>query len=425
MLATLETSPTSTSAAATNRARPRLCILTQYYPPEMGAPQARLSELGGRLVERGWDVEVLTALPNYPTGRIFEGYDSRQPKVEQIGPIRTVRVPLYTAKAGFTKRLRSYFSFVRSAKRYGPKLCQRPDLLYVESPPLFIGYAARHLARRWKCPYVFNVSDLWPDSAVRIGMVKPGLATWLAERLELKLYRHAVGVTGQSSEIIESISQRSPGTRHAVITNGVDPSRFGKSFADDEARRLLGREPGPIFIFAGLLGLAQGLDQILGVAATMPASVPGRFVLVGEGPAREKLEARIRAEGIPRVTIVSAQPRERVPALLAASDIAVISLGCSIPGAVPSKIYEAMASSLPILLIADGEPARRVLEADCGLAIPPGELQGALDAACRLAADQNLRAKLGVSGRRAAESLYNRDHIADRLDEFLRSMLPR
>ena len=420
----LET-PQSTQAKSSESARPRLCILTQYYPPEMGAPQARLSELGGRLVERGWQVEVLTALPNYPTGRIFDGYDPRKPKVEQIGQIRTVRVPLFTAKTGFTKRLRSYFSFVRSAKRYGPKLCQRPDLLYVESPPLFIGYAARYLARRWKCPYVFNVSDLWPDSAVRIGMVKPGLATWLAERLELKLYRHAAGVTGQSSEIIESVSQRSPGTRHAVITNGVEPSRFGKSFADDEARRLLGHEPGPIFIFAGLLGLAQGLDQILDVAATMPASMPGRFVLVGEGPAREKLEARIQAEAIPRVKIVSAQPRERVPALLAASDVAVISLGCSIPGAVPSKIYEAMASSLPILLIANGEPAQRVRDAESGIAVSPGNLQGALDAACRLAADANFRAQLGAGGRRAAESLYNRDRIAGRLDEFLRSVLPQ
>ena len=403
----------------------RLCILTQYFPPEMGAPQARLSELGSRLVDRGWEVEVLTALPNYPTGRVFDGYDPRRPIVEQIGAIRTVRVPLYTAKTGFTKRLRSYFSFVRSAKRFGPRLCRRPDLLYVESPPLFIGYAAQYLARRWKCPYVFNVSDLWPESAIRMGMVKPGIATWLAERLELKLYRQAAGVTGQSSEIIDSVRRRSPGTRHAVITNGVDPSRFGKHLADAQARELLGDEPGPIFIFAGLLGLPQGLDQILDIAATMPASAPGRFVLVGEGPVREKIENRIRAEAIPRLKLVPAQKRERIPAMLAAADVAVISLGMSIPGAVPSKIYEAMASSLPILLIADGEPARRVSEAECGLTAAPGDLQAALDMTCRLASDPALRVELGARGRQAAETLYDRDQIAGRLDEFLRGVLDR
>lgn len=405
--------------------RPRLCILTQYFPPEMGAPQARLSELGERLVDAGWEVEVLTALPNYPTGRIFATYDPGKPVVEQVGRLRTVRVPLYTAQSGFTKRLRSYFSFVSSAKRHGPQLCQKPDLLFVESPPLFIGYAARSLAKRWRCPYVFNVSDLWPESAIRMGIVKPGLATWMAERLELKLYRHAAAVTGQSSEIIGSVAQRSPRTRTAVITNGVDPSRFGKQFAEDEARALVGPEPGPVFVFAGLMGHAQGLDQILDIAKAMAPDEPGRFVLVGEGPERQHLADRIKQESIARVRLVPAQPRERIPAILAASDVAIISLGMSIPGAVPSKIYEAMAADLPILLIADGEPARRINDAACGIAVAPGDLQGASAAVRKLAGDASLREQLGAAGRRAAETTYNRNEIGKRLDALLRELVKR
>ncbi|WP_040769316.1 glycosyltransferase family 4 protein, partial [Novipirellula maiorica] len=354
------------SAASSAGSRPKICILTQYFPPEMGAPQARLSELGERLIDLGWEVEVLTALPNYPTGKVFEEFDSQQPHVHQVGRIRTVRVPLYTAKQGFIKRIRCYFSFVRGAKRFGPKLCQRPDLLFVESPPLFISYAAKYLAKRWNCPFVFNVSDLWPESAIRMGVVKPGFATKMAERLELATYRRATAITGQSDEIIASVQARCPEVRTQVITNGVDPSRFGPGHADDEARQLLGAEPGPIFIFAGLLGLAQGLNQILDLAKSLEDSTPGRFVLVGDGPAREDLEKRIQRESIDRVKIVPAQPRERIPALLACADVAIISLGMTIPGAVPSKIYEAMASSLPILLNADGEPARRIKEAGCG-----------------------------------------------------------
>jgi glycosyltransferase involved in cell wall biosynthesis len=404
---------------------PRLCILTQYFPPEMGAPQARLSELGERLVDAGWEVEALTALPNYPTGKIFSGYDPRTPVVEQIGRIRTVRVPLYTAKTGFVKRLRSYFSFVAGARRYGPRMCQRPDLLYVESPPLFIGYAARYLARRWKCPFVFNVSDLWPESAIRMGVVKPGIATRLAERLELKLYHQAAAVTGQSSEIIASVAERSAKAHTAVITNGVDPTRFGKHLADDAARELIGHEPGPVFIFAGLLGHAQGLDQILDLAAAMPPDEPGRFVLVGEGPERQHLEQRVARESIRRVRLVPAQPRERVAPLLAASDVALISLGMTIPGAVPSKIYEAMASSLPILLIASGEAARRVEEAQCGLTVRPGDLCGAGEAVKRLASDPPLRDTLGAAGRHAAETTYNRNEIGKKLDQLLRTLLTR
>lgn len=407
----------------TDRA-PKICILTQYFPPEMGAPQARLSELGERLIDRGWEVEALTALPNYPTGKIFAEYDATQPCTEQVGRIRTTRVPLFTAKQGFLKRLRCYFSFVRGAKKYGPKLCTPPDLIFVESPPLFISYAARHLAKRWRCKVVFNVSDLWPESAIRMGVVQPGLATKLAERLELKTYRASAGVTGQSEEIVASIKERCPGVKTKIITNGVDPDRFGDSQADDAARKLIGDDAGPVFIFAGLLGLAQGLDQILDLAKTLPDDVPGRFVLVGDGPARADLEKRVQDESIDRVRIVDAQPRERVPALLAVADVAVISLGMSIPGAVPSKIYEAMASSLPILLVADGEPARRIERAECGLVVSPGDRQAFSDSYAQLATNSELRAQLGAKGRQAAETVYNRDGIADILDGFLRELLP-
>lgn len=401
----------------------RVLIVTQYFPPEMGAPQARLSELGERLINRGWEVEALTALPNYPGGRVFDGYAPRRTRVETVGRIRTVRVPLWPSKGGFAKRLITYFSFVASACWHGPRMCARPDLLFVESPPLFIGYAARYLSWRFGCPYVFNVSDLWPETAIRIGAVKPGLMTRLAERLEAKLYRKAAAVTGQSTEIIDGVLRRAPGAKTAVITNGVDPKRFGPEMADSGARALLGDEPGPIFTYAGILGHCQHLDQVLDLAKSLPASVPGRVVLIGEGPEREQLAARIEREGIDRVRLVPAQPRDRIPALLGASDVALVCLATDIPGAVPSKLYEAMASSLPILLLADGEAARRVRDAQCGICEPPNDAAGAQAAFSKLATDASLRAELGQAGRQAAESLYHRDRIADRLDAFLREVL--
>lgn len=400
----------------------RVLILTQYFPPEMGAPQARLSELGERLIDLGWEVEALTALPNYPAGQVFPGYDRRRPAVESIGRIRTVRVPLIPSQKGFARRLGCYFSFSGSAALHGPRLCARPDVLFVESPPLFIGFAARRLARRWRCPYVMNISDLWPQSAIEMGVVKPGLATRMAERLELSLYRNAAGVTGQSEEIVQSVAARSPGTPVEVITNGVDPARFGPAQADAAARELIGSEPGPVFLYAGLMGLAQGLDQVLDVAASLPPDVPGRCVLVGEGPVREALQARIAREGIQRVRLVPAQPRERIPALLAAADVALATLGLRLQGAVPSKIYEAMASARPLLLVAEGEAARRVERAECGLTVRPGDLEGFRAAWQRLAVDPELRTRLGAAGRRAAETTYDRARIAERLDAFLRKV---
>jgi colanic acid biosynthesis glycosyl transferase WcaI len=404
--------------------KPRLCILTQYFPPEMGAAQGRLSELGERLLDRGWDVETLTALPNYPTGKLFPGYRPLEPRIETVGRIRTVRVPLLPSKGGFTKRLASYFSFIAAASLWGPRLCTRPDLLFVESPPLFIGYAARYLAARWRCPFVFNVSDLWPDSAVDMGIVKPGLAVTMARRLEIALYREAAGVTGQSEDIVATIRKRAGTTPTEIITNSVDPTRFGPERADPEARELVGHEPGPVFMFAGLLGLAQGLDQILDLAAALPPELPGRFVLIGDGPVREHLERRVEAERLTRIKLLPVQPRSRIPALLACADIALITIGGRIHGMVPNKIYEAMAASLPILIVAHDEAVRRVEGSGSGIAVPPQDPAALLAACTRLIRDAALRAQLGAAGRRAAETLYNRDVVADRLDRFLRGVLP-
>jgi glycosyltransferase involved in cell wall biosynthesis len=133
----------------------------------------------------------------------------------------------------------------------------------------------------------------------------------------------------------------------------------------------------------------------------------------------------VAREGLPRVRIVPAQSRELVPSILAGADAAIISLGTTLPGAVPSKIYEAMAASLPILLIGEGEPARRVHEAGAGLAVRVGDPEAARQAFTRLANDSVLRARLGAAGRQAALSTYNRSLIADRLHAFLREVVCR
>lgn len=402
---------------------PRLCILTQYYLPEMGAPQGRLSEMAERLVDRGWHVDVLTALPNYPAAEFFPQYDPNRPCVETIGRVRVARVPFYLANRGVVARIRSYLSFSRAAVRHGPRLCERPDLVYAETPPLFAGGAARRLARGWRCPLVVNVSDLWVESAIRMGVVNRGFCTRLAERYELQLFRSAAGVTGQSAGIVRSVARRCPRLPVAEISNGVDLSRFQVGECDPELRLLLGRQPGPIFIYAGLIGMAQGLQQLLDLAQNLPKSVPGRIVIVGDGPCRSELEKQAADRQINRLQFVAPQPRDRIASLLGVADAAIIPLGMSLPGAVPSKIYEAMAAGLPILLLADGEAAQRIRQAGCGRVVEPGNLAAAQREFTELASDSSLRATLGEAGRKAVARSYSRDNIAARLDQFLRARL--
>lgn len=398
---------------------PRLLLLTQYFPPEIGAAQTRLFELGQELSGLGWEVEVLTALPNYPTGRIFEGYDPRNPVKEALGRLSVIRVPLRSAQSGFVQRLMCYFSFVRSVVRWGPSLCAKPDIVFVESPPLFLGHAGIRLSRQWGVPMVFNVSDLWPESAKYMGVVNNRLILAGAEALELSYYRRAALVTGTSNEIVESVRRRCPSTDAEVITNGVDVDRFGPQFADDEARSLLGAQDHVTFTYAGVMGMAQGLDVVLDVAAAVRELSHVQFVLIGDGADRETLHRRIEIENLHNVRLLRALPKERIPALLAASQVAFHVLKFAIPGAVPSKIYEAMASRLPILFAGGGEGARRVLEAGAGLVVPYEDVRGLEEAVRKLASTPELRHELGRAGRCAAERLYNRKEIARRLHQLL------
>jgi glycosyltransferase involved in cell wall biosynthesis len=402
----------------------KICIVTQYFPPEMGAPQARLSELSERLHDFGWQIQILTALPNYPTGKIFRGYVKWKTINEKVGRLETIRVPLIPSKKGFINRLLCYFSFVGSVMFYGPKLCRKPDIIFVESPPLFLGYAAKYLSRKWKCPYIFNVSDLWPECAVRMGIIKKGLFSYLAEKLEINIYKNASGITGQTTGIIESIRKKVPGANLKVITNGVDPVRFSKS-VNKNVEDIIGSEPGPIFVYAGLFGWAQGLSQILEIAKKFPDDIPGRFVLIGDGPDKQRLIEQVKKEKIQRIKIVDAQPRNKIPEILAASDVAIITLALNIPEAVPSKIYEAMATSLPIVLIAECEGATRIRDAKCGFAVQPNDIDNAVKVCVTLATNEKIRTEYGAAGRFAAETIYNRNVIANDLNVFLKSIVEK
>ncbi len=135
--------------------------------------------------------------------------------------------------------------------------------------------------------------------------------------LEYVLYRKAAAVTGQSEEILSFVGERAQGAPRFLVTNGVEARRFGTDCADSDARAIVGDAPGPIFMYAGLLGLAQGLDQILDLARDLPPDVPGRFVLVGDGPVRDHIADRIHVEGLSdRVRLVPPSPANVCPRCL-------------------------------------------------------------------------------------------------------------
>ncbi len=404
----------------------KIGILTQYYTPEMGAPQARLSHLAAQFVRRGHEVFVLTAMPNYPTGRIFEGYRgfSRREKRDGVSVIRSWIYP--TTKVGLVPRLGSYFSFVFSSLLAGASGLPRLDYLLTESPPLFLGISGYLLAKRTGARWIFNVSDLWPETAVALGAVSQGWGLKTALALEAFCYRKAWLVTCQSQEILEDIRRRFPDVRSYHLSNGVDTSLFRPECRSDSARARLANGGGGracIAMYAGLHGIAQGLDQVLEAAARLTDLPSLEFALVGDGPVKSALVARSRELGLSNVRFLDARPREEMPGLVASADLAIVPLKMSLPGAVPSKIYEAMGAGVPIVLVAAGEAAAIVDRSQAGVHVAPGDVPGLAAAIRGLAADPERRAKLGAAGRSAAVRDFDRVGIADRFIDHLEGAL--
>ena len=396
----------------------RVGILTQYYPPEVGAAQGRLSALADRLVELGHEAVILTALPNYPQGRLYPGYRGFFVR-EQHGAADVLRTWIWPTKSvAVIPRTASYLSFVASSLLVGAVRLPRLDVLITESPPLPLGLSGFVLSRLTRARWVFNVSDLWPQTAIALGSLREGRLARLAYRLESFCYRRAWAVSCQSREIEQSINRRFPGVRTISFANGTDTERFSPARRSETLWQELIGAGGPVALYAGLHGACQGLDQLIEAAERLQDDQL-RVVLVGDGPEKEALVESSRRRRLRNVAFLEPQPKEAMPALLASADIAVVTLRTRIPGAVPSKLYEAMASGLPVALVAEGEPAEILRSAKAGVAVKPGDVKGLADALQRLARSDGERASLGAAGRAAASERFDRRPICDRFIEAL------
>ena len=396
-----------------------IVIHTQYYPPEVGAPQSRLSELAQGLVHSGYKVTVLTSMPNYPQGKIYPGYGGIL-KIEKMQGVRVIRTAIYpTQKISILPRLANYFSFVLSSWLIGGWYIEKSDYILTESPPLFLGITGYFLSR-WKgAHWIFNVADLWPESAVRLGVLKNGFLLWLNQVLECFFYNKAWAVTGQSRTILENIHNRFSDVHTYHLSNGVDISLFGPDKGNTEAELLLNIDGHVTAIYAGLHGLAQGLNQVLLASEILQDLRELKIVFIGDGPEKIKLVAKANELSLINVRFIDPVPKSKIPALLATADICIVPHKTFIPGAVPSKLYEAMATERPVVLVAEGEAAQIVNNSLCGVVVEPGDIEGLAHAIRHLALNPEDRKKMGLAGRQVALACYNREDIVESFASFL------
>jgi glycosyltransferase involved in cell wall biosynthesis len=410
-----------------NDAGLRITFLTHYFPPEVGAPQARLYELAKRLNDAGDTVTVVTGMPNYPTGVIQSGYRGRFAMEERMDGVRVLRRWVFaTPNSGFFKRILNHLSFVLSSltaiRKVGPT-----DVIFVESPPLPIGLAALVFSRLKNAPYVFNVSDIWPQSAIELGMLRNPIAIRVAEMLERHFYRKAARVTVPTPGMVARLAARGiPREKLVWLTNGVDTDTYRPQPPDPEFARKLGLDGHKVFLYAGTHGLAQGLDVVL-EAAKLTDDRDILYVLAGEGADKAALVAKAASEGITNVRFLPNQPKSSMPALLNIAYAAIITLKPLdlFRSALPSKMFESMAVGKPIVASLWGEAADMVQTAGCGVVAEPGDAPALHAAVEALAEDPGRARKMGDVGRDYVIEHFNRKKIAERLRELLREAARR
>lgn len=402
----------------------KLLILTQYFPPETGAPQNRLYELAMRLKSMGMNVEVLTAMPNYPKSEIFEGYKGKKYIKEDMNGLVVHRTSIYVPKSkGIFNRLFNYFSFVRSSYRFGKKNLKEFDFLLCESPPLFLGYSAMWLSKKLNAKLIFNVSDLWPESAEKLGLVRNKLFLKMAYWLEKKCYQSSYLVTGQTQGIVNDIRKRFPNKDVYWLPNGVNLSKYdpSKTVSYGLREKYNIKPDEKVFFYGGILGHAQRLDFIIRTATKLKDK-PLKFVLMGSGPIKDELISL--ANQIDATNVVFADPvsRDEIMGVIMDIDVSIIPLRKIelFLGAIPSKIFEALAMQKPILLGVDGEAKELFIEkGNSGWFYEPENESNLIAKIEEIIVSNEAIIERGKNGRYYVANNFNRTTIAEDFYNYL------
>lgn len=403
----------------------QILILTQYYPPEVGAPQNRLSDLARHLARSGHTITVLTALPNYPRGEVFEGYRGRFSVVEQSEGTRVVRTWVYPLKRpSFRRRLLTYLSFAFSSVALGAWKVGRQDFVVTESPPLFLLFSGLVISRLKRAKFVVNISDLWPASAVAMGILRSRVLIALSTHLEEFLYRRSDLITAQTQGMVKNIRSRCPGRRVELMTNGVNTEAFQVPQQPElraRARKEFELQEKFVVGYAGLHGLAQGLETVIMTAKVLAGYEDIVFALFGEGPEKDLLMRLARQALLANVHFYPAQLASCMPEVLSLFDCALIPLKRLdlFQGALPSKMFEAMAASVPVIVGVDGEARRLVDKAQAGICVEPENPKALADAILKLYRDPACRKAMGEHGRAYVIEHYDRKRIARQFEQLL------
>ena len=393
----------------------QVLYISQYYPPEACAPSARVDAFTRLWTGAGAEVGVLTGFPNHPEGIVHAEYRKAWRRAflrEERAGVKVYRTWLYpSANRKLWGRGANFTSFALSAAVAGFHVAPRNGVVIATSPQILVGLSGWALGTARLLPWVFEVRDLWPESLVGVGQATARSPLYRGvRRIADFLYRRAthIVVDGEWKRrylIHQGVEER----KISVIRNGVeedfclDPDSAGARAARLQLRKELGLGDELVLLYAGTLGMAHGLETILEAAERLRDRRDIAFVLIGAGAERAQLRDRVERMRLPTVRLMDKQPREKIPAYLAAADACLVPLRNQevFKSAVPSKMFEAMAAGRPVILGVEGEAKEILLASASGLPVRPEDPEATVAAILRLRNEPALGPTLGQNGRRA------------------------
>jgi glycosyltransferase involved in cell wall biosynthesis len=406
----------------------RLFFVTPYFPPEVGAPQTRIHELGVRLARMGHDVRVLTTFPSYPSGVVPPEWRGKLFCRHSSDGLTIYRVWSYAAaNRGFLKRIAAHLSFAVFAS-VASLVLSRPDALIVESPPLFDGFIGVTANVLRRIPYLFMVSDLWPESAVQMGALRNRFLIRASKSIELLFYRRSAAVLALTAGIRNGIiADRIHPDKVLLFRNSVDCDFFRPGLATCGLRAEMGvKDSDFLVVYAGTLGMAHNLSTALQAAALLQAegATNVRFVLAGDGADCARLKAQAQELALDNVSFLAPMKKAQVPQLLNAADCVLVPLRNLeiFRGALPTKMFEAMACAKPVLLSVRGEAEEIIEAAAAGYCIDPESPAALRDAVLALRQNPPKARAMGENGRKYVENHFRREMRARELSSALETL---
>ena len=406
-----------------------ILFLTDNFPPEGNAPATRTFEHAREWVDKGHKVTVISCAPNFPEGKVFEGYKNKWLSKQKIKGISVWRVKTYiTANEGFIKRTIDFVSFMVSSLFFG-LFVRKVDVVVGTSPQFFTVISAWALAKFKRVPFVFELRDIWPASITAVGAMRGSWIIKILEKLELFLYCQADLIISVTHSFKLELQNRGVSAdKIKVVLNGVDLSKYRPLAEKDkefsEKFQLQGK-----FVagYVGTHGLAHALDSIIEAAELLKGENNIRIVFAGGGADRSRLERMVETRCLYNVVMIPRQPKENMQKIWSLCDVSLVSLKDTplFSTAIPSKIFESMAMKIPIIIsVPEGEATEIVITEKAGLIVPPENSNKLAGAILKIKNDIELHSNLAVNSGLAA-SKFNRKVLAlDMLNHIEELMCP-